>query len=808
MRLLQRLRDLFKPTAFLLRSASDGAHGSTLARFLETSRLVTFGLLVLSVAIIAAISFVGAVPAALQLMENQVAPLRITASRSFSYESKIARERAIDNLRSRVPPVYRRDQAVFEEFTASFSKLMTGLDAVAAGAAGQTGLARSEELRRLVSEFRSGGSFQTTPEDLMPLLALPTPEDRLVAKDVGLRALGDLFRTGIHGDTSVGEVDDTFAIVRTVGEGSAVLSARTVPFSRAAATLRANLDAEELPPAVESALFRVLRTAIRPNLVFDEAETEARRDAAVAEVGPVVVNVAAGQTLVDAGQRVSPEVHESLSAYRAKLVASGMQIALMDDRFFARVLLVFAMLLSALFYLRLHDPKTLESNSRLALLTLVTVLNLCLVRLTISLGQLPYFAENPGAASALPYLAPVTLAPLFLTILLGTGPGVFMALVVSFFAGVIHGGRFDVMVMSFLASLVAIYGCQTIRLRSHVVRASALAGGAVAVVALLLGLADRVPMEVVALQMLTGFATGTLSGFLVIGMLPVFESLFRRTTDITLLELTDYNHPLLRRLQMEAPGTYHHSLVVANLAENAAAAIGANGLLARVCALFHDIGKVVKPEYFTENQRGAQNPHDQRNPSMSALIIKSHVKEGVALALERRLPRPVIDTIRQHHGTTLMQFFFTRAKERLKGAKGALAAFPAEQVPEGVYRYDGPKPQFKESAILHLADSVEACSRSLRKVTAQSVTEMVEEITEARIADGQLDECPLTLEELSKIKGSFTFTLLNMLHSRVSYPSEKSSAGGSQGTSHPFPGAAVIPLPTTPQDPAPSERSG
>jgi putative nucleotidyltransferase with HDIG domain len=441
----------------------------------------------------------------------------------------------------------------------------------------------------------------------------------------------------------------------------------------------------------------------------------------------------------------------------------------LDDRFPARVLQVFAMLLAAAVYLKLQDPKTLESNSRLALIVLLVLLNLGLVRLTITLGQLPYFIEHPGAASALPYLAPVTLAPLFLTILLGSGPGIFMALVVSFFSGVIHSGRLDVMVLSFLGSLVAIYGCQAIRLRAHVVRAGALSGAAVAVLALLIGVVEASPPEVTALQMLTGFATCTLCGFLVIGMLPVFESLFGRTTDITLLELTDYNHPLLRRLQIEAPGTYHHSLVVANLAENAAAAIGANGLLARVCALFHDIGKMVKPEYFTENQRGSHNPHDQRNPSMSALIIKSHVKEGVSLAQEHRLPKPVVDTIRQHHGTTLMQFFFTRARERLRGAKGQITEFPAEQVPEGVYRYDGPKPQFRESAILHLADSVEACSRSLRKVTAQSVAEMVEEITEMRVADGQLDECPLTLEELSKIKGSFTFTLLNMLHGRVSY---------------------------------------
>jgi hypothetical protein len=274
--------------------------------------------------------------------------------------------------------------------------------------------------------------------------------------------------------------------------------------------------------------------------------------------------------------------------------------------------------------------------------------------------------------------------------------------------------------------------------------------------------------------MTAALATGVLTGMAVVGVLPVLESLFKRTTDITLLELTDYNHPLLRQLQLDAPGTYHHSLVVAQLAENAANAIGANPLLARVCALFHDIGKTPHAAYFTENQREALSPHDGLTPTASASIIKQHVTDGVELARRHRLPRAVLDVIQQHHGTTLVRSFYLRAVEQSR------VPFPVKNMPpaapllappvEAAFRYSGPKPQFKESAVISLADGVEAATRSLRSVTPEQLGPLIDRIVGDRIADGQLDEAPITFEELAKMKNSFQFTLLNMLHARVAYP--------------------------------------
>ena len=227
-------------------------------------------------------------------------------------------------------------------------------------------------------------------------------------------------------------------------------------------------------------------------------------------------------------------------------------------------------------------------------------------------------------------------------------------------------------------------------------------------------------------------------------------------------------------MQLEAPGTYHHSLVVAQLSENACNAIGAQPLLARVCALFHDVGKTANAAYFAENQRAAASPHDHHDPAASARIIKQHVPDGVDLALKHNLPRAVVDVIQQHHGTSLVRYFYQRALDRTRAPFLKTPATPTSLAPavdEPAFRYDGPTPQFKESAVIALADGVEAASRSLRTATPEALRELIDRIIQERIADGQLDTAPLTFDEITKIKNSFQFTLLNMLHARVAYPS-------------------------------------
>jgi hypothetical protein len=265
---------------------------------------------------------------------------------------------------------------------------------------------------------------------------------------------------------------------------------------------------------------------------------------------------------------------------------------------------------------------------------------------------------------------------------------------------------------------------------------------------------------------------------IIVGGLPWIESLFHITTRVRWLELADLNHPLLRRMTIEAPGTFQHSLAVANLAEGACEAIGANPAMARVCSYFHDIGKLVKPEYFTENMRHDRNPHDDIAPTMSALIIVAHVKEGISLALEHKLNQDIIDVIREHHGTSLVYYFYKKALDQQQAAHtdGKIAQMHDEELPEvseSSFRYGGPKPRTRESAIVSLADSIESAARSLERVTPQKIEQLITDIIRKRTADGQLDDCDLRFKDLELIAEAFRHTLSSMMHSRVAYPDDK-----------------------------------
>jgi hypothetical protein len=271
-----------------------------------------------------------------------------------------------------------------------------------------------------------------------------------------------------------------------------------------------------------------------------------------------------------------------------------------------------------------------------------------------------------------------------------------------------------------------------------------------------------------------GFGGGFLSGLLVLGLAPLLEPL-GYTTNVRLLELANLNHPLLKRMAMEAPGTYHHSIMVGNLAEAAAEQIGANPLLARVGAYYHDVGKIGKksmPSYFIENQQRGFNPHDKLEPSMSALILVSHVKHGVELAREHRLGWPIIDIIQQHHGSNLIRYFYSKALERVD---------KDHSVSEDKYRYPGPRPQTKEAALVMMADVVEAACRTLNDPTPSRIQKRVQSLIMGMFSEGQLDQSTLTLKDLHSVTRSFVRALQGILHSRVEYPDEAKSGERQNG---------------------------
>jgi len=434
----------------------------------------------------------------------------------------------------------------------------------------------------------------------------------------------------------------------------------------------------------------------------------------------------------------------------------------------------------------INQPRTFSVNSRVFLVFGTIFIQLAAIKGILVLSSEHAFKFLTPEMGWL--LAPYAFAPLVLSVLLGRNHGLYAAVFVSLWSSVLFG-RIDapLLVISLISGFTAVYLTLQVRNRGRLIRAGLGVGVATWLSSLTFGMIGPIslfpPMDndwgMIGLQSALALGSGIVTAMIVGGALPMLEHVFQITTDVSWLELSDLNHPLLRRMTIEAPGTYHHSLVVANLAEAAGEAIGANATLCRVCSYFHDVGKLVKPQYFTENMSFERNPHDDLAPSMSALIIISHVKEGVDLALKHKLNQCIIDIIQEHHGTSLVYYFYQRALQQQEDARagGKIMNIREEDIPdveEESFRYQGPKPQTKESAIVSLADIVESASRSLGKPTPQKIEQLVNELIEERVADGQLDECDLTLGELRVIAERFRFTLMTMLHTRIAYPKGES----------------------------------
>jgi len=465
----------------------------------------------------------------------------------------------------------------------------------------------------------------------------------------------------------------------------------------------------------------------------------------------------------------------------AFLIFSGQQPE--PTKNFVIALLFFA---AAIVQLWINRPGTFSQNSRVFLVFGTIFVQLAATKVILVLSSEQAFKFLTPEMGWL--LAPYAFAPLVLSVLLGRDHGLYAAVFVSLWSSVLFG-RIDasLLVISLISGFTAVYLTLQVRRRGQLIRAGVGVGVAIWLSSLSFGMIGPInlfpPMDndwgMIGVQSALTLGNGIVTAMIVGGALPMLEQLFQITTDVSWLELSDLNHPLLRRMTIEAPGTYHHSLVVANLAEGAAEKIGANATLCRVCSYFHDVGKLVKPDYFTENMNFERNPHDDLAPSMSALIIIAHVKEGVDLALKNKLNQRIIDIIQEHHGTSLVYYFYQRAIQQQEDARagGKIMNIRKEDIPEvqeESFRYTGPKPQTKESAIVSLADIVESASRSLEKPTPQKIEQLVNELIEERIADGQLDECDLTLGELRVIAKRFRFTLMTMLHTRIAYPKHES----------------------------------
>lgn len=424
-------------------------------------------------------------------------------------------------------------------------------------------------------------------------------------------------------------------------------------------------------------------------------------------------------------------------------------------------------------------------NSRVVLVLGGLLVHLASLRLVMGLvtsGHLPEVFRF--------FFVPFALAPMLHGVLLGRAVGAFSAAFVTLIGCLFvpQGQALPYMILSLAAGVTSVLLAHEVRRRLQLLHAGIYVGAVTILLGFLLGSLDIMScfgsnamnhLQVLGTGSAAAFGTAVFTALLISGLLPLFEDLFQLTTDISWLELSDLNHKLLRQMQLEAPGTFHHSLIVAALSEAAAEKIGANAPMCRVCSYFHDVGKLKKPGYFIENQHdGAENPHETLTPTMSALIITAHVKDGVDLAVKHKLNPRIIDVIQEHHGDSLVAYFYHKAREqkKLELEKVDRRIENPEDLPtidEKNFRYPGPRPRTRECGIIALADSIESASRTLRKPTPARIRTLVEDIVSQKIQDGQLDACPLTLRELATIKDSFSTTLRSMLHSRIDYPKDE-----------------------------------
>ncbi len=497
---------------------------------------------------------------------------------------------------------------------------------------------------------------------------------------------------------------------------------------------------------------------LTPNLIYEQKFTEDAVEQAIAEVAVTKDMVYENERIVDANERIDADIFQKLYSLKAAQIERGRREGGLQDiiAYLAKMMLLVAVLLIAGLYLFSFRKKIFGNNKMLFMISIILLLEFLMAALIT--GPLHWHT----------YVIPVTIVSMLLAILVDSGIAFMATVVVALVLGGIQGGGYDIALMTMVSGMVAIFSVHKMRTRNQVFKAIVfIAAAYLWVLITLTALRYDSLLEASKIFVYFLLPNAVLSPFLTFMLLGVFEKLFDITTDVTLLELSDMNHPLLKKLAMEAPGTFHHSMVVGNLAERAAKAIGANSLLARVGSYYHDVGKMEKPEYFVENQMDAENRHTQLAASMSALILTSHVKNGIEMAEAAGIPKRIRDFIPEHHGTSTMDFFYKKALENAGET----------QVNEADYRYQGPKPQSKETAIVMLADSVEAATRSIKNPTPNKIRAFVEELVDKKFRMGELDECDLTLRDLKQIVDAFMPVLYGVFQHRIEYPDQEKKKG-------------------------------
>lgn len=504
------------------------------------------------------------------------------------------------------------------------------------------------------------------------------------------------------------------------------------------------LSSQELESNIEVILREMCESQIKANYFFDQSKTDEAVKEALKSVSKVMIKK--NQTIVKEGEPITQQQINILT----ELGLVGEDLS--KDYIYTYIILAFFVLFvlgMQYMYLKKEKKEILIDTKLVFLILLLNLLSVISARVFTFVSL---------------FIIPIACAPILMTVFLDSKISIVINSLNLLFVAVIVGFDPQVILIGIVSTIVSSTTLKKVSQRNDILYSTAYVAAAVAVVILSSGILLSNNIKQILLDVILAVFGAFISGILAMGLLPFLESSFSLVTNMKLLELSNPNNPLLKRLLMEAPGTYHHSVMVANLAEVAAEEVGANPMLVRVGAYYHDVGKIKRPFFFGENQLGGTNPHDKISPTLSTTIIISHVKDGLELAKEYDIPKVVSDMIVQHHGTTLVKYFYYTLKNSSENP---------DEIREEDFRYPGPKPQSKEAAIIMMADSVEAAVRSIQEPTLEKIEDMVNNIVKDKMNSNQLNECDLTFRELEVIKACFLRVLKGIYHHRIEYPTEK-----------------------------------
>ncbi len=523
---------------------------------------------------------------------------------------------------------------------------------------------------------------------------------------------------------------------------------------------RINLIFKDQEQDVRQVVFSLTKKLIEPNLTFNKDATEKKKISSMDEVKPVFFQVQKNEMIVREGEKIGYLELAKLDAFlKSKGASKFSGFSVLMGIFLT------ALFLSCIMYLWrtrnwLKIPE--RSNVDLLVFSIIIVLQILIIKVGIFMSNAVNKAFPSISTDSCFFAIPFAFGAMIIAVLINRNVALIISVMVSFLIGFLFDEKIIFPLFAFLGSVAASYHIVNSRRRSAFLKVGVFLGIVNIAAIFCMNLLTGNLFNDLFSRFIMGFAGGIITGILVAGITPIFESAFGFITDIKLLELANLNQPLFQKMIIEAPGTYHHSIIVASLVEAAAEAIGANSLLAKVSAYYHDIGKLTKPQYFIENQPNFDNRHDKLSPKMSSLIIISHVKDGCELASQVKLGRQIINIIRQHHGNNIVSYFYDKAKKNKDESIRSLS--------ESDFRYPGPKPQTKEAGLVMIGDVIEASSRTLSHPTPARIRSLVRERIERIYMDGQLDECELTLRNLNTIAETFTKILTGIFHHRVDYP--------------------------------------